>query len=437
MTHPSLEDLTAAVHGWIPADAHLHECADCRNTAARLRDELTQLRRAEERVLPPSSVARVSRLVPLALAVTVLMAILAAILFRGPGPIPGRLQPRNETPRELIRIFLDKDEAASARARRELAALGPSALADLAEARRKNPDTTRKEALAALIYECKKPPEGDPARKVWEKVATITITIDMQNAPLTAVVDYLREITGSNIVCDSVTNADVETAKFKVQDVKLPAALDHLLSEHHLEYDFRHGVLFIAPADRLWSSPPDPTPPVPLGEAKIKEARDWISRLASDKPEERDRVHSQLKKLGPSVIPILEEGLRAADPEAAARCRSLIDELRTRPRSWGSLPNANHWRSQTLGNADRRVAEQLQATRIDLAFENVMIADLLAFIKDYTGLKFAFRGELPKRLVTFKAKQLTVGEVFELLTLPNGWDVTIEDGAVTFFERKK
>jgi len=437
MMHPSLEDLTAAVHGWIPPDAHLHECATCRTTAERLRDELTLLRRAEERVTPPPSGARVFRLVPLALAVTVLMAVLATILLHGPGSSPGRLQQRNETPKELVRIFLEKDDAASARARRELAALGRVALADLAEARRKNPDAARKHELAELLYECKKPPAEDPARQVWEKVATITITIDIQNSPLNAVVDYLREITGSNIVWDSVTDADAATARFKVQDMKLPTALDGLLIEHHLEYDFRHGVLFISPADRLWSAPPDPTPPVPLGEAKIKEARDWISRLASDKPEERDRAHSELKKLGPSVIPVLEEGTRAADSEAAARCRALMDDLRPRSRTWGSLPIANHWRSQTLADADRKVAEKLESRRIDLAFENTAIADILEFIKDFSGLKLAVRGELPKPPVTFKVKGLTVGEVLELCTLPYGWDVTIEEGAVTFFERKK
>src|SRR5207244_2839343 len=144
-----------------------------------------------------------------------------------------------------------------------------------------------------------------------------------------------------------------------------------------------------SPADRLWSAPLDPAPPPPLGGAQARSARAWVSRLASDKPDERERAVSELKAFGLPVLPILEEGTRVADAEVAGRCRTLIEELRPRPRTWGTLPPSNHWKSQTLAGAGRKVADQLQTQKLDLAFENTAVSDILAFVKDFTGLKIA------------------------------------------------
>lgn len=59
------------------------------------------------------------------------------------------------------------------------------------------------------------------------------------------------------------------------------------------------------------------------------------------------------------------------------------------------------------------------------------------FDLDFTELRMVFEGKLPREPRTVKIKDRTLGETLELLTLPHGLDVRIEDGQVTIFERKK
>ncbi len=169
----------------------------------------------------------------------------------------------------------------------------------------------------------------------------------------------------------------------------------------------------------------------------LLEARKRVARLSSEEVAEREAATAGLRKLGPAAIPILEEGAKGADAEAAAGCRSLLGELRPKPPARGALPAAARWREQKLEGADLKVADALRQRRLDLAFEGSELIDILAFIRDFTEIRFSGGGSLPRTPVTFKVKDLALGEILELMTLPYGLDARIENGQVTIFERKK
>jgi hypothetical protein len=338
---------------------------------------------------------------------------------------------------DLVRDFLGPDDAASRAARRKLLERGPSALPFLLDARERRPAGPREEALGELVLDLKEAAAGERGREPLRKLRARRMTVDMQDAPVAAVLDYLREITELNLVVDPAMTSEAKAVTLKMTDRPVSEVLARLLEPAKLDYDFRHGTIYLAPPDRLWAAPADEKPPAPLAGEPAREARALLALLSSDAAPERDRATRALRALGPPVLPLLEEAARGSDAETAARCRDLAAELRPRPRIWGAIPPAGHWRGQTLGGADLAVAAKIDRMKIDLAFEAAELRDILDFVRDFSELKIAVEEAYPKRPVTFKVKDLRLGEVLELLTLPYGFDVRIAEGQVTIFERKK
>jgi Flp pilus assembly secretin CpaC/tetratricopeptide (TPR) repeat protein len=92
---------------------------------------------------------------------------------------------------------------------------------------------------------------NDEDKTIVDKLHSIRITIDMQNAPLTAIVDYIREISGLNIHISGIDNPDAEMISFKVQDIVLDGALRLMLQPRNKAYMVRDGVVLITTADAL------------------------------------------------------------------------------------------------------------------------------------------------------------------------------------------
>ncbi|HZE97992.1 MAG TPA: hypothetical protein VE981_13265, partial [Planctomycetota bacterium] len=92
---------------------------------------------------------------------------------------------------------------------------------------------------------------NDEDKTIVDKLHSIRITIDMQNAPLTAIVDYIREISGLNIHITGIDNPDQEMISFKVQDIVLDGALRLMLQPRNKAYMVRDGVVLITTADAL------------------------------------------------------------------------------------------------------------------------------------------------------------------------------------------
>jgi type II secretory pathway component GspD/PulD (secretin)/tetratricopeptide (TPR) repeat protein len=88
-------------------------------------------------------------------------------------------------------------------------------------------------------------------KEILDKLKSIRITIDMQNAPLTAIVDYIREISGLNIHIQGIENPDQEVISFKVTDIVLDGALRLMLGPRQKGYIVKDGVVVITTADAL------------------------------------------------------------------------------------------------------------------------------------------------------------------------------------------
>src|SRR5437762_1041051 len=76
----------------------------------------------------------------------------------------------------------------------------------------------------------------DEDKTILDKLRSIRITIDMQNAPLTAIIDYIREISGLNMHISGVDDADSAMISFKVADIVLDGALRLMLGPRQLAY---------------------------------------------------------------------------------------------------------------------------------------------------------------------------------------------------------
>jgi len=105
-------------------------------------------------------------------------------------------------------------------------------------------------------------------------------------------------------------------------------------------------------------------------------------------------------------------------------------------RSAASLLRAAHFRRQELSPAGKATLQKMNEMKLDLAFENCHLSDLVAFIRDASGLTVIVQPGLGDELVTLKTKELPIGSVFELLTLPRGLDVRLEEGALLVFKPK-
>jgi Flp pilus assembly secretin CpaC/tetratricopeptide (TPR) repeat protein len=88
-------------------------------------------------------------------------------------------------------------------------------------------------------------------KEILDKLKSIRITIDMQNAPLPAIVDYIREISGLNMHISGIDNPDGEMISFKVADIVLDGALRLMLTPKQMAYMVKDGVVLITKADQL------------------------------------------------------------------------------------------------------------------------------------------------------------------------------------------
>jgi len=82
-------------------------------------------------------------------------------------------------------------------------------------------------------------------------------------------------------------------------------------------------------------------------------AREWVSRLGSAMPEEREEASRQLRKLGPVALAELEKAATAADSEIASRAKHLIGIIRIAeslpPRLRAALPGVEERLQEPTG----------------------------------------------------------------------------------------
>lgn len=99
--------------------------------------------------------------------------------------------------------------------------------------------------------------EGTDPRKqeVLNKLNSMRLSVDFNNAPLEQALDYLRDFSGLNLVLDAEVHQkfteDRLKVTLKVKDLLLKSVLKLLLAPLDLTATFREGVLLILPKEKV------------------------------------------------------------------------------------------------------------------------------------------------------------------------------------------
>src|SRR5436189_3901341 len=81
------------------------------------------------------------------------------------------------------------------------------------------------------------------------KLNNIKVTLDFQNAPIDAIVDYLREISGLNIFIDTKVRDKNLVISLKVTEISLRSIFGLMLKPHNCDILVKDGVLMLLPKE--------------------------------------------------------------------------------------------------------------------------------------------------------------------------------------------
>jgi len=97
---------------------------------------------------------------------------------------------------------------------------------------------------------------GDGREEAARKLETMRVTVDFENVKLPEAIDYLRDVTGLNlIILPKAMEKDGETSiRLKVKDLSVKSVLKLLLNSRGLTASFRDGALVILPKEELQDS---------------------------------------------------------------------------------------------------------------------------------------------------------------------------------------
>jgi type II secretory pathway component GspD/PulD (secretin) len=105
----------------------------------------------------------------------------------------------------------------------------------------------RTAALAAALLAGALPASGqDQTRQTMEsKLRNLKVSLDFKDAPLDAVVDYLREISDMNIFVDAKVREKNLVVNLKVSEIALRSAFSLMLKPHGCDTMYKDGVLMV------------------------------------------------------------------------------------------------------------------------------------------------------------------------------------------------
>ena len=100
------------------------------------------------------------------------------------------------------------------------------------------------------------------------------------------------------------------------------------------------------------------------------------------------------------------------------------------------IPLAALFRRQELSPEGKTALKKMNEMKMDLAFENSLLSDVVAFIRDATGLNIVLQSGVGQESITFKAKEQSISSVLELVTLPRELDARLEGETLLIFKPK-
>src|SRR5689334_7030628 len=168
---------------------------------------------------------------------------------------------------------------------------------------------------------------GDGRADSIRKLETLKITVDFEDVKLPEAVDYLRDVTGLNlVVLPKAMEKDGESKiRLKVKDLSVKSVLKLLLSARGLTATYRDGAIVIVPREDLQDSTTMKMFDVRALQVKIQDFIGPVVELSG----------GANKKLGPTaVITMIEE------PKTPIPDEFLLDMIRsnTGSGSWDSNP---------------------------------------------------------------------------------------------------
>lgn len=94
------------------------------------------------------------------------------------------------------------------------------------------------------------------------------------------------------------------------------------------------------------------------------------------------------------------------------------------------LPTANGWTRQVLAGRDAEARDKLPLIRVTLDMQGAPLSAIGSSLSEICGIPVAVPPALGDAPVDLKVTDVRLSHVLELLTLPQGRDVRIQDGAV-------
>ncbi len=243
------------------------------------------------------------------------------------------------------------------------------------------------------------------------------LTIDMENAPLTALVDYLREVSRLNLHISGVDNPDQLAVTIKAEDLTLYGALVLSFDAHQLTHVLKDDVILVtskapeASSSRLkapWWEAPDQA-------AKIERL---VEDVARGDVAARDRAAGELLQLGEQATGLLWKASKVLEGEAGDRCRLLRDRM-IRELDLGAV-------AEPRVDALRTPAQEaVLAREFDLAAVGQTLAEILTKL----GVRHNLRGKADRKF-TVSVKGVRLGAVLRAFTRPYGLDFLLEGETV-------
>jgi hypothetical protein len=175
---------------------------------------------------------------------------------------------------------------------------------------------------ADLLRTLYSPERREQPGPLEQKLRAIRITIDMQNAPLTTIVDYISEISRLSFVFapSGIPNPDGEVISIKVQDIVLEGALKLMLAPRQLQHAAVGDVVLVSGAGKILQSP---APPFWSTPEEARQMETLLGDLASSDAERQRRAEEELVKMGEPALGPITEASHVFEGPAAERCRAL------------------------------------------------------------------------------------------------------------------
>src|SRR5262249_43198108 len=141
-------------------------------------------------------------------------------------------------------------------------------------------------------------------------------------------------------------------------------------------------------------------------------AKALLPKLGAESPEERDKTESELRRLGPPVLPLLEAASTDKDPEIAARSKSLAEALRPAPPKVFGSPAVER---QRLSDADAALLAKFRGSTMTFKVKDLRLIDCLKLLLSHTEGRL-LPGEYPPTKVSFSFQDIPVTSILSVLT---------------------